>query len=52
MNAEIRFFFNWYKYMRINNNFKYPKPHLVREVLDRLFVDRQNDVSLSQQPTL
>ncbi len=47
MNVEIHWLLiHWYKYVRINN------PDLVRKVLDRLFVDRQNDVSLSQQATL
>lgn len=48
MNVEIHWLLIhwWYTYVRINN------PYLVREVLDTLFVDRQNNVSLSQQATL
>ncbi len=42
----------WYQYVRINNYLKYPKPYLVREVLDRLSVYCQDDVSLSQQAAL
>ena len=35
-------------YVRIINIVKDPQTYLVREVLNRLIVDGQNDVSLSQ----
>lgn len=47
MKVEI----HWYNYVKINSHFIYSKPYLVRKVLDMLFVDRQNDISLSQQAT-
>lgn len=41
---------HWYLYARIKKHFQ--DHYLVREVFDRLLVDRQNDVSLSQKAAL